>query len=362
MSLFVGKDNSGRGILHISRFDRSASELKSGLLPDTIFHTDMTYYTYTEYPVNGVYYSRDDVGTKYAVDDNDVRVDLKLLDLSIDCINSIVESYLPDSTTVIMYLNSSKVETDMPVNKLAFVHYNGDIYNWTSRRNYAVSYRPIPEDSYYNNIQPCIWDGNGYDISYVAVFKPAYTLGGTGVYIKPSARQFIVGNTNLYNFKFIALNNITIPGAAKINSKMSLVNTAELGGQLSLSMSSTENSIKLNGYSIFSDVTSLYGINSFVSTYVNITYARLIYTNNLLFSGVSEGDLFYLKLGREGDGNAWSTWTNGFTVYTEGKLIKIRDTSNIILWLLCSGGSIYARTTSSSGGTSSYFLKYGIFK
>lgn len=362
MSLFIGRDNSGRGIIHLSRFDRSSTELKSGLLNDTIFHNDMLYYTYTLYPVTGVYYSRDDVGTKYAVADNNVRVDLKLLDLSLECINSIVDSYLPNSTTIVMYLNSAKVETDMPVNKLAFVKYNGNIYNWSSRSNYTVSYRPIPENSYYNCIQPCIWNGNGYDISYVVIFRPVYTLGGTGVYIKPSTGQFNVGGTNLYNFKFVVLNSISIPGASKINSKMSLVDTAELGGQLSLSMTNTENSIKLNGYSIFSDVTSLYGLNNFVSTYVNITYARLLYTNNLLLSGLSSGDLVYIKLAAEGDGNAWSSWINGFTVYSEGKQLLIRDTANSHLWLLCSGGNIYARTTSSSGGTYSFFFKYGIFK
>lgn len=362
MSLFIGRDNLGRGIIHLSRFDRTSTELKSGLLNDTIFHNDMLYYTYTLYPVTGVYYSNDEVGTKYAVADNDVNVDLKLLDLSLECINSIVDSYLPNSTTIVMYLNSAKVETDMPVNKLAFVKYNGNIYTWSPRSNYTVSYRPIPENSYYNCIQPCIWNGNGYDISYVAIFKPISTLGGAGVYIKPSTSQFTVGSTNLYNFKFIVLNSINIPGASKINSKMSLVDTAELGGQLSLSMTSTENSIKLNGYSIFSDVTSLYGLNSFVSTNVNITYARLIYTNNLLFSGLSNGDLFYLKLGREGDGNDWCSWTNGFTTYSEGKLLLIRDTSTTHLWILCSGGNIYARTNSSGSGTYSYFLKYGIFK
>lgn len=49
MSIFVGRDNGSKPIFHITHGEATSSEMKSGILPSTVFHSSLLYITHTPY-------------------------------------------------------------------------------------------------------------------------------------------------------------------------------------------------------------------------------------------------------------------------------------------------------------------------
>jgi len=54
MSLYIGDSSSGK-VMHITTDSRSVSDLQSGILPDTVYHSNMEFITYTEYAIDTVH-------------------------------------------------------------------------------------------------------------------------------------------------------------------------------------------------------------------------------------------------------------------------------------------------------------------
>jgi hypothetical protein len=54
MSLFIGKDNSNKPLLHITKGINTAAQMKSGLLTNSIFHSSLPYLEVTEIPVTNI--------------------------------------------------------------------------------------------------------------------------------------------------------------------------------------------------------------------------------------------------------------------------------------------------------------------
>ena len=50
MSLYVGKDAYGTAVLHLTQGSTDLATIKSGILSNTVFHSELPYATWTEYP------------------------------------------------------------------------------------------------------------------------------------------------------------------------------------------------------------------------------------------------------------------------------------------------------------------------
>lgn len=61
MSIFIGKDNLNNPLLHITKTSKSASAMKTGVVSDTVFHSDLGYIEYENYACTIV-----DSGVSYA--------------------------------------------------------------------------------------------------------------------------------------------------------------------------------------------------------------------------------------------------------------------------------------------------------
>lgn len=51
MSLYIGEDVNGNNVLHVTKGSTSASDMRTGILDSTIFHSDMKFLTYKEFEV-----------------------------------------------------------------------------------------------------------------------------------------------------------------------------------------------------------------------------------------------------------------------------------------------------------------------
>jgi hypothetical protein len=51
MSIYIGDDGAGINILHVTSGVTGVNKMKEGIQPESIFHTDMQFITFDEFPV-----------------------------------------------------------------------------------------------------------------------------------------------------------------------------------------------------------------------------------------------------------------------------------------------------------------------
>ena len=360
MSMFIGRDNSNNSILHITKGIRSLSELKSGILNDTVFHNDLPFYRYKIHKITGTnvksgYVLGGASGNNWPINnDTGAIYSVRMFGMSQECANDVSSSYT-NSDIIVMYLDSNYSEIGISSSDIAFIDYRTNL-KYTI--DYGITYCPVPY--YHNHTMPCLWRNTHIVISYILVlYSPSKLISGNGVKISKYDNSFLIGNTDIKNLQFVSIgNHDSNQYVKKINNKISLIDTSLINGNVSLKMGN-RNEILINEFTIFSSVTSLYGIQNIISQYINMSAQRLMNTDNLLFSNITNGDYIYLKIG-DTQSSTIFLYT-GFFIYSDGLLLNIMN-QNSKYYLYCSLGSVYLRIYSTSDYSFSSLVKYSIFR
>ena len=369
MSLYIGKDINNNSVLHITIGTHSLPDLKSGILSDTIFHNDLPFYSYTIYPITGTqtksaYVQGPASGNNWSImAGSGTTVTVREFGMSVEAAIAVTNSYYNNNETSIMYLDSNFNQLNISTSDIGFIDYRTNL-NYTI--DYGITYCPVP--TFYNHIMPCLWQNIGTIISYILVLEvPSKLINSYGVHIDPSSNIFVIGDKSLNNLKYVAIGDpIGHSSIKQINNKIALVDTSLFTGLSSFYFNPTTQAIKLGDYTLFSNLTSLYGIQNISAVNFNIQINRLNYANNLVFTGLNTGDMFYLKCffpsAQEGV-YPWFNVCTGFFNYSEGLLIEVFRSTYNYFYLYCLGGSVYIRTY---GTGSTYSIpasaRYTIFK
>lgn len=366
MSLFIGKQNSGDSVLHITKLPHSIEEMKSGILPDTVFHNDLPFYRYKIHTLTGSslksgYVDGPASGNNWPINGaSGATYTIRRFGMTVECANDVCAAYLNGGAYIVMYLDANYNELSIDSSSIAFVEY---VTNLNYTINYGITYCPVPY--YHSHIMPCLWKNINIIPSYIAIFyNPSKLVESSGVYIGGQNRDFIVGNTNLKNLNFISIGNSQNNAAIKhINSKLAIVDTSIISGNPELVINSAKQEIVINGFSVFSSYFSLYGLNNILTVQRNVSVRRLLYTDNFLFDGVISGDYIYVKLirGYETSDDYSRNIFVGFLTYTEGGSHSALN-SGIDHYFVFYNGSAYLRTYSTDTYDFTTTLKYTIFK
>lgn len=365
MSIYLGRDNDNKGIIHITKNENSVADLKSGILSDTIFHNNMPYFTYTLYPVTRTK-SLPNMGNYYLFPINKSQyTNCVGFDVADSCLDGINESYIRTSEKSFMLIDSNNnISTISPGNYGFVKRYPLD--NIGNANSY-VSNRPYP---YANYMRMVIWGTSSIDLKYIAIIERQNNLSSNGeILIKPSAKQFLVGNTDLYNLRFLNISSTPASSSfLQVSDNIALVDTSLSSDNIGLQLKSGQNSILMGSNKLFSEDTNLYNVANITEITKSIPYGNFKYYTVELVSNVSNGDMTYFNLGYVD----YSTYSvseyaglfNGFLKYQEGTTRLLFRSHPLSVYLVFSNNKISIRTyyASYSGASFEVYVKYSIMK
>ena len=264
MSLYIGDDNKSDKVLHITQGSNTASELKSGVLPNTVFHNDLDFLTYTLYHVSSLgFWSYNYSGYNFTYE--------KYSSAGIAQIFTADAYYLLSST----YANV------------------GASINWTIGF-YLTSYgwASLPSTSYDDPINiRSRGNTTHFDFAYILILKPAKKITGYGAHISTS--QFTVGNADLYNFQYAfngTLNNH--PSSIQIDPGLQLIDSSKISGSVSITASVTDGvTISKGGYPIIKSTG-----NYLAGTGVTTVYTKYLDNTDVLLDPVVINNVYVIEV------------------------------------------------------------------
>ena len=347
MSLFVGKDNAGTPILHLTTTQNSTSELKAGELSSTVFHSNFNYLLYERFTSVGQT-QMGSVRTNY----NHIMPISTWISVPTEALNLLINSryvmfIIADGTIYNYRAGSWRIGDDYLVRAI-------HRYEWHPDTSSVINanYKLVPSSGYgslhiwghYSNIDLIVCNLSIVDqaIKYPAFTSSDLKINSSGVVVKGinlNRLQYL--SRNIINSTDSTFNTIYDGAYQLINS----VNNTYSGLEI---VSSSGIQIKNNGKAVFS---TLQGISNATlrATSVTSTGGFSISEGNtymhLAMSGASAGDLVIFSLYDYDDAN----YTNYCMIeYVEGRsenlweIVSSSYTKHIIS-LYFSGGSIYFR-------------------
>lgn len=339
MSFYLGTGGNGK-IMHITKSSYSSTAMQGGILPDTVFHSDLPYITYTmyeaeeyvDYHLNGWY-------------------DTTSFKMPSACVADILSNdkvyFVIVGTSVLLSCDFYKAEIPFGSNRPVGVF----IGTWYSSHGYAGAeqiyyddYKPTTTSGYlYKKIQ-----GSGKRDIKIAVLN----VTSTGVYIPPvftstdirvNGSGISVKGIDLLNYKYISptvVNNNDFVFSNTVSS-FQLVNSVP-GSSLNLVSNSSKTEISIDGKIIFSSLSNkraIYGNMSYFSanyfsdpdnspaaiyeepsTYGTRTYYKL---SNELFQN---GESFLFQFGMPKTSSYYYStpyFGSGLLTYAEGFLFSL---------------------------------------
>lgn len=241
MSLYVGKDSTGTGVLHLTQGDTDLVSMKSGILPNTVFHSLLRYTTWVEYPLTPV--TRESGNVFLRLDRSvaaDIGANRRLFLVSI-------------GGTIIQYI-SQVYEFDS-----VYGYRNGGWFGrWYGGGHQFYDESGIPDGGHYDYLPPA-----GIDLSNSKLYVLNLTDSGY-ININTPANDIQISNSNI-TVRGVNLLNLKYVSPVKINN---VDTTLNLGGhliqlinsytfnpsRLSLISNRSESSIKRNGEAIFTSL------------------------------------------------------------------------------------------------------------
>lgn len=304
MSLYVGNNNSGRGVLHITSTVETTNALKSGPLSNTVFHNDLPYRTWTKYNKTGSTV-RSSTGIRWTLYDGSASRDNVILHEAVarnDHIRSFEFAGLPILGPELDYyiLDESGNLID-PVN-LTF-------WSEAAPGSGVGCYDSLRPDKYDQQISlgriqsvPQYASASTADttIGSIVVLTDTIPIGGDTVNI--SNGDIRIDSTSLLDFKYVAVtghvNNH--PSTITIDSSTQLIDAGAVSGSLELVSNSAGTFIKKGDHNIiqstgaFSNLTSstVYTVPSgdvIPRTYVNGEPIRITIEGTVYNTIASEG-------------------------------------------------------------------------
>uniref|UniRef100_UPI004048662E hypothetical protein n=1 Tax=Aliarcobacter sp. TaxID=2321116 RepID=UPI004048662E len=233
MSFYLGKDNNGISVMHLTKDIHSKVDMKSGVLPDTVFHSSLRYLTFNKYVCKLV---------------NNTTFELS---------NELIDRINNDNLCFFFVINGNLISSI----RTAFGVDAGNpeylIFHSTISNIYDISVNPTYSYKYIIT--------SGYNISSVSLIMLNLDENGSfitnpnydeskGIFI--SRTDLSINNINLLDFKYVSIgtiNNIddaiSVAGTTK---QLQLINSNIQDGAGGLILDSTEKIIYKNNNPIFS--------------------------------------------------------------------------------------------------------------
>lgn len=301
MSLYIGPDNNEDKILHITKGETSAVQMKASLLSSTVFHSSLPYLQWEEY-----------VGAT----SSEVYLDVTREDdydfepgnyLKVTAPNNFLSAIAGTTIKYFVTINDVIVQQS--------VAHATSMFPWFS----SIVSRPIGGNDYPSISTPYTWmvspGGGAYDIKF-------YTLNiNTDGYVpisRPSTDilindGIIINGVDLSTFRFLQSGNINnTDKTINVNGglPLQLVNHTLPAGEMRLQSDTSGTSISVGDKDIFSTYHSIPKVKynstetksvSFSHVEFNVSYKQwTTYTRTAsLFSGFASGDMFVMEASDE---------------------------------------------------------------
>ena len=241
MSLYVGKEETGVGVLHLTNGDTSLTSIKSGILSNTVFHSLLKYTTWNEHTLTPI--TRESGNVFLRLDSSvaaDIGANRRLFLVSID-------------GTIVQYISQV---------------YNFDgIYGWRNGGWFGQWYgggtklyseSAIPDGGHYDYLPPAgmnlsnskLYILNLTDTGYLPISTPTND-------IRISKSNIIVRGVDLLNLRYVSPNQInSVDTILNLGGRsLQLINSYTFSpSTLSLISNRVEASIYRNGQAIFTSL------------------------------------------------------------------------------------------------------------
>lgn len=364
MSLFIGKDNNGKDIMHITENSYSAEDMKNNIKSDTIFHNDLPFYTYDIYPVSAVmsdsrgYYCV--YATKYVGDPYGDS-------MKMGGGEGVIASRYADE---VYWLDANKNIIQNP-EFFWFDRYQSAAYrvNWSYSSKVRTSTHYIPY--MYIPSSTCERYDSSFPIMYALVLTNKKLIPTYGAQIKGTnggtPASFIVGGFDLANIRYVSNKIINAhPSCTVLSGVKQLIDASAISGGIEIiSNPYTGTVIKKGGYPIIQGspynlltLTGTYYITGRIpsdTTYTpysckpgdihKITFIDNTWREPISFLVIEGSEISVIKYKiRVTDNEGW------FSYYAEGTL-----------YYGVTGGKAYTRGIANDGEVSTYSLKVEVF-
>lgn len=345
MSLYAGKDDTGTSILHLTSGNTELLDMKGPPLANTVFHSELPYVTYTEYPCWAT-----------------VVRGIPFIQVSQDTANA-----LGNSTMFFITIGGVVVQSSQ--NTLTFTSgwMNIKYGMWFSIYNYNGGfYSPSfsPGGDYYLFLPP--WGSNLSDIHVYAL----NIVNGTFLGVPKSNNEILINNDNfivrgvdLLHLKYLSCNKINNSDLTySLNgSYLQLINSIDtVGKHLSMISNRVESSIYRDSDAIYTSLVK--GSVSYLGS-GNATIGIGRYDINaygtISLPALCIGSLCYLQISWSGGSTGSNT---NWDMVNKPLLIKVGDgTTYPIIKLVNVGGSptyAYAEVTTNSSNLNFHLYVY----
>lgn len=302
MSLFIGSDNTGREIIHITGGSTAYSEsiLKGPPIQDTVLHNDLTFLVYDLVPVtiSSHVFSQDKYSSAvyyyHAVQASNTSI---------------------MSTSEIAYFLDEYFNVVTPFN--GYLSYIPGRYGYSFPVSSSqTSTHHIPIAGKYNKYPPIPY------VAYAVTINPrklitteGCTISGTGV--EPS--KFTVGGFDLGSIKYVSRGQVTKhPGSPVIDGFHQLVDATTMGGSIEIEAKIHEGIvIKKGGWVLFDARNSFFMKDSIISTYrvpvsTNSKVLAFVAKLNDVHKVVSYAGTIFVTIGGTNVRRLMATYTNTF--------------------------------------------------
>lgn len=349
MSLYVGKDDASTSILHLTRGDTELLDMKGPPLANTVFHSELPYITYTEYPCWAT-----------------VVRGIPFIQVSVDTANA-----LGNSTMFFVTIGGAVIQSSQDT----FTFTSGwmsikygmwfQIYSY-NLEGFAGFYKPSfsPGGDYYLFLPP--WGSNLSDIHIYAL----NIVNGAFLGVPKLNNEILINNDNfivrgvdLLHLKYLSCNKINNSDLTySLNgSYLQLINSIDTTGKhLSMISNRVESSIYRDEDAIYT--SRVKGSVSYLGSgnaIISIGRYDINAYGTISLPELCIGSLCYLQISwHGGSGGSNTEWS----MVNKPLLVKVGDGATYpILNLVDIGGSptfVYATVTASSSNLNFHLYVY----
>lgn len=271
MSFYLGKDNTNKNILHITKGVATQASLQSGILPTTVFHSDLPYVSYTVY--DAIHYTDYEKSGWYST--TSVEFPIEAIQNILNG-NKIYMVVVDGSvfTSCDFYKAEIPFGSNIPIGVSVGTWYASDSYAGSEQIYYDDYSHTTVETHRYKKIQ-----GSGkrnvklivFDISVDGTYiSPAFS--NNTVYI--NNQHILIKGVDLLNYRYISpttVNNSDMIITDGISSYQ-LVNSV-VGNGLSLNTQNNEVIVSVGGIPVFDTTKNLGNIFFKSATFYSKLYA-----------------------------------------------------------------------------------------
>lgn len=241
MSLYIGNDDNGKGVFHVTSSAESESDMKSGILPSTVFHNNMQFQNWEIYPIKKIdsgewhlYYASGFRDTEWAAAFEFEGISTETL-----------YQYSTDPDVTYYFLDSNKqvVASNLKFAKFMYL----DRPTWKTRFT-------TTDYLYFTKVDWRMEFATVYttttNVKYIVVLNNSPQTLGDGVSIESGNIE--IGGKNLLDFKYVFTNGTlnNHPSSLQVNAYSQLIDASQIEGSLSIESVNGVTVVKKGDYPI----------------------------------------------------------------------------------------------------------------